>query len=199
MKRLQYEDLESHRIIILSDGRVIVFRRSCLEIWDNDRKLEIPVPHYFENQWYITEDEACILGSFKNQVIIKWSLDTGQKIQVYQNNIVRPDQVPSSTLKTNNEDFQPVSGCYLWRTEAGTFAHVGDGPRGWVTPIALSNNGKFTVIPGMNNAALIDLESGQSVISVLPFEGRLRASCILDDQILIVNSAGRLFINKLKP
>jgi hypothetical protein len=29
----------------------------------------------------------------------------------------------------------------------------------------------------------------------LPFEGKMRAACILENRILIVNSAGKLFIN----
>ena len=73
ISQLKYDDLEFHHITVLSDGRIIVFRRNKLEVWQDQQKLEIPVPYYFDNQWYITEDESFILGSFGQQVIRKWS------------------------------------------------------------------------------------------------------------------------------
>ena len=91
-----------------------------------------------------------------------------------------------------------LPGCNLWHTNAGLFTHIGDGPRGWATPITLSADSKLVVIPGMNNAALIDLSKGQKIVSIFPFEGRLRASRILANQFLMANSAGKLFINKIE-
>ena len=137
------------------------------------------------------------MGSFDAQVVRKWSLNTGQEVQVYQNDIIRPESLPNSTLITDDDNFQPTAGCYLWRTQVGTFAHVGDGPRGWVTPLTLSADGKFVVLPGVNNAALIDVSETQRLNSLLSFEGKLRAACILNNKVLMINSAGGLFINKV--
>jgi len=196
--QLHYEDLEFHRIAVLSDGRVIVFRRYVLEVWQEQQKrLDISVPYHFGNQWHITKNESCILGTFGQQVIRRWSLETGQELRAYQNDIIRPESLPSPTVISNSHDsFRPVAGCYLWHTAAGNFIHVGDGPRGWVTPLTLSNAGDSIVIPGVAEAALIDLDTPQRLVSLLPFEGKLRASCILSSQILMLNSSGKLFVSE---
>ncbi len=129
-------------------------------------------------------------------MIRRWSLETGQELPGYQNDIIRPEFVPSATLNSINQDsFHPVAGCYLWRNDAGNFAHVGDGPREWITPLKLSNDGDSFVIPGSANAALIDLAPSQRLRCILPFEGKLRASCILSNQTLMSNSTGKLYIS----
>lgn len=196
--RLSYDDLESHRIAVLSTGGVVVFRSHSVEVWqDQQKRLSIAVPYHFRTTWHITADESYILGTFQHQTIRKWSLETGQEIVAYQNEIARPESLPSSTVVTDNrERFLPMAGCNLWRTKAGNYLHVGDGPRGWVTPLTLSTDGKSTVIPGMPEAALIDLSNAQKLVSLLPFEGKLRASCILPNQILLLSASGRLFIHE---
>jgi WD40 repeat protein len=195
--QLYYEDLEFDRILVLSDGRVIVFRRNVLEVWkEQQKRLEIPVPYSFGTLWYVTNDETCILGTFHQQMIRRWSLETGQELPGFQNDIIRPEFVPSETLiSINQESFRPVAGCYLWRNITGNYVHVGDGPCGWVTPLNLSNEGGSIVIPGIANAAVIELAPAQRLIFIMPFEGKLRASCILSNQILMLNSSGKLFIS----
>ena len=195
--QLRYEDLEFDRLLVLSDGRIIVFRRNVLEVWhEQQKKLEIPVPFLFGTQWYITKDEARILGTFRQQRIRVWSLETGQELSGYQNNVVRPEIVPGEILFSSSQDsFRPTAGCYLWRITAGNFIHVGDGPRGWVTPLTLSKDGSSIIIPGIANAALIDLATPQRLLCIMPFEGKLRASCILSNQILMLNSSGKLFVS----
>ncbi len=103
--------------------------------------------------------------------------------------------MPGPALASHKDVLHPVAGCSLWRNDAGNFAHVGDGPRGWITPVTLSSDGNSIVIPCRENAALIDLTTSQELITLMPFEGRLRASCILPDQVLMLNSAGRLFVS----
>jgi WD40 repeat protein len=195
--QLHYEDLEFDRIAVLSDGRFIVFRRNVLEVWQvQQKRLDIQVPHHSGTQWYITKDEAGIWGTFDQQRIRAWSLETGQELPGYQNNVVRPEIVPGATLFSSSQDsFRPTAGCFLWRNTAGNFIHVGDGPRGWVTPLNLSNDGGSIVIPGIANAALIDLGTPQSLLTLMPFEGKLRASCILSNKVLMLNSSGKLFIS----
>jgi WD40 repeat protein len=199
--RLSYDDLEFHHLAVLSNGEIVVFRRTTLEVWHNQKKrLSIAVPYHFQNKWHITADESCILGTFNHQIIRKWSFETGQEIVIYQSEIARPESLPSSTLAADNRDrFLPMAGCYLWRTRAGPFLHVGDGPRGWVTPLTLSIDSESVVLPGTPEAALIDLGNAQRLVSLLPFEGKLRASCILSNQILMLNSSGRLFIHERVP
>ena len=195
--QLYYEDLEFDKISVLSDGRIIVFRQYVLEVWQAQKKiLNISVPYHFESRWYITKDETCILGTFKQQVVRRWSLETGQESPAYRNDIIGPEFLPSPTVTFNSHNsFRSRAGCYLWRTTAGNFVHVGDGPRGWVTLLTLSNDGDIIVIPGLGEAALIDLESSQELISLFPFEGKLRASCILSNQILLLDSSGKLFVS----
>jgi WD40 repeat protein len=195
--QLHYDDLEFDQLAVLSDGRIIVFRRNVLEVWQEQQKrLEIPVPSLVGNQWYITKDETCILVTLGWQRVRVWSLETGQELPGYQTNIARPEIVPDSKpFFSGQVDFHPTAFCYLWRTKAGNFAHVGDGPRGWITPLTVSNDGSSIVIPGEGNAALIDLALPQRLLSIRPFEGKLRASCILTNQTLMLNSAGKLYIS----
>jgi WD40 repeat protein len=196
--RLSYDDLEFDHIAVLSNGEVVVFRSSSVEVWqDQKKRLSIAVPYHFENTWRITAHESCILGTFRHQIIRKWSLDTGQEIAAYQAEIARPESLPSPTVVTDNRDrFLPMAGCYLWRTRAGNFLHLGDGPRGWVTPLTVSTDGESVVLPGMPEAAMIHVTNGQRLVSLMPFEGKLRASCILSNQVLMLSASGRLFIHE---
>jgi hypothetical protein len=73
---------------------------------------------------------------------------------------------------------------------------VGDGPRGWISPIALSGDRKFALLPGMDNGALVDISESQRLNTLLPFEGKLRAACILENEVLMVNSEGKIFMSK---
>lgn len=200
IQQLTYEDLEFHHLAVLSDGRILVFRSNLLEVWHNQQKIiEIPVPHYFQNQWQISEDEASIGGSFNGQIIRQWSLHTGQEIHVYQSDILRPEFVPDVSVNSDKESFRPTAGCYLWRTPGGTFTHIGDGPRGWAIPITLSSDGKTTIIPGVDAAALIDVHETPRILALLPFEGKLRATRVVGEHIFMLNSTGHLFIHKIRP
>ncbi len=196
--QVYYDDLEFHRIAVLSDGRIIVFRAKVLEVWQEQQKrLEISVPYHFRTHWHIVDDEASILGAFPQQNMRKWSLETGQETACYQNNFDRPESVPGADLITSHQDiFHPVAGCYLWRGMAGSFVHVGFGPRGWVTTLTLSHDATSIVVPGQANAALIDLEPTQRLRALMPFTGKLRASCILPNQVLMLNSTGDLYIHR---
>jgi WD40 repeat protein len=191
---IRYDDLDFYKIAVLSNGRMLIFRRYGLEVWNERKLLEIPIPWDFRSQWHITEDEKSVVGSFKHQIIRTWSLETGQEMHGYQSDITRPESLPSAQFFTENfSRFQPRAGGYLWRTSAGNFVHVGDGPRGWVTPLTLHHGSQCVVLPGLTGAAVIDLQESQRLIALLPFEGMLRASCILPDQIRMLNSSGKLF------
>jgi hypothetical protein len=92
----------------------------------------------------------------------------------------------------------PASG-YLWRTAGGNFIHVGDGPRGWATPLRLLSGGRFLVLPCRESAVVVDLESEPQIVAEFPFEGRLRATEIAGDKVLAVNSSGRMFGARCNP
>jgi WD40 repeat protein len=194
--QLYYEDLEFDNLKVLSDGRMIVFRRDSLEVWqDQQKRLDIPAPHYYRAHWYITRNEKCILGTFRHQRIGVWDLETGQELPGYQSDIIRPEVVPSIYIIASSQiRSQPTAACNLWRNPWGNFIHVSTGMRGWVSPLALSEDGNFIVVPGTENAALIDLTDGQRLVATGPFTGKLRASRILPNQTLLLNSAGELFI-----
>jgi WD40 repeat protein len=182
-------------IAALSNGCLLLFRQQALEIW-RERELLLTIPVHFAvwSRWRIFEDRSCILQSIDHQVIARYSLETGQELPACRASIARPERVPSLVRLTKlAEAFVPTAGCYLWRTRGGSFVHVGDGPRGWATPLALADDGASIVIPGTTNAALIDLANGQRIVSLAHFEGRLKASRILPERVLLVNSAGALF------
>lgn len=194
---LEYNDLEFHRLEVLKDGRVIVFRRSMLEIWQDGNKVSIPFPFEYNIKWLITEDENHIIGSYTGQILIKWNLQSGDEAEVVQADILRPELLPSHLPENQSSvRFEPRAGGYLWRTEFGNFVHTGDGPRGWVSPLNLSKDGLFVVIPGVDQAALLNIEESQRYVSFFPFEGQLRASCVLTDKILFTNSSGKVFSYK---
>jgi WD40 repeat protein len=196
--RLFYDDLEFDHIAVLSNGEVVVFRTGSVEVWhDQKKRLSIAVPYHFGTTWHITAHGSCLVGTFQHQIIRKWSLDTGQEIVAYQADIARPESLPSSTVVTDNRDrFLPMAGCYLWRTRAGNFLHLGDGPRGWVTPLTFSTDGESIALPGMPGAAMIQVTNAQRLVALMPFEGKLRASCILSNQNLMLSASGRLFIHE---
>lgn len=191
-----YDDLAYHRILVLSDGRMVIFRDTTLEVWqEREKQLSIPAPGYPEHKWHLAQDEAYILKACWHQTIRRWSLETGQELPGYQNEITRPDSLPSNKLYDDNQDrFQPTAGCSLWRTTAGSFLHIGSGPRGWAAPLIHSTDGESIVVPGMVGGALIEMGDIQRLVALLPFKGELSASCILPDKVLVLNSAGQLFV-----
>jgi len=195
---LSYDDLEFHYLNILSDGRVIVYRRNSIEVWNDGHKTAFPVAFDYGMKCNITHDEKQIIGAYGNQTLLKWSLQTAGEPEMIQAGIVRPELMPSRAADAQNPvEFEPRAGAYLWRTEFGNFFHVGDGPRGWVTPFCVSTDGSIAVIPGTVQAGLLGIEPAQRYISFFPFEGRMRAGCLLEGEIRLVNSNGRVFTGQI--
>jgi hypothetical protein len=91
------------------------------------------------------------------------------------------------------QQIQPTAGAALWRGPGGPYLYIGDGPRGWATPLTLSVDWRETVVPCREGAALITLEPAPQLIQLLPFTGRLRASCITDEYVTLLNAEGTLF------
>lgn len=188
---LSYDDLKFNYLNILSDERVVIYRESSIEVWENGRKFSIPIEFDYGMKWLVTNDENHIIGTYNNQVLLKYSLRTATEPEIIQAEILRPEFLPSNSL--DFQDFEPKSGGYLWRTAFGNFSHIGDGPRGWVSPLCVSENGEFAIIPGKDKAALLKINPTQKCDLYFPFEGRMRAGCILERKIYLVNSNGRIF------
>jgi WD40 repeat protein len=201
LRRLDYSHMEFlagldfHTLIVLSDGRILIFTAKDIEIWCELRRLlhRIPLPHPYSlrRRWKVTSDEQCLLGSMRRQHVGVWSLDSGQLLHLYQPDILCPDVVPGEPLW---DELKPSDVAMLWHGPGGPYVHALDRPRGWRIPLRLSQNEKLIAVPCQSGAALVSLDgSHQSVVSHLPFEGRLRASCITRNRVLMVNSAGKLF------
>jgi len=190
--QLAYGDLELSSLHVLSDGRILVFRRSCLEIWRELRELLVraPVPHPFDCRWQVTSDEQQILVTFGVQQVGVWSLDDGRFVGRAAADIPRPESLFSEAML---QQIQPTAGAALWRGPGGSYLYIGDGPRGWTTPLALSADRRETVVPCRAGAALIALEPAPQLVQLLPFTGRLRASCITAEYVVLVNDEGTLF------
>lgn len=190
--QLSYGDLEFASLHVLSGGRILVFRRSCLEIWHELRKLlvRVPAPHPFDCRWQVTRDERQILITFGVQQVGIWSLDDGGFLGWVAADIPRPESLFSEALL---QQIQPTAGAALWRGPGGPYLYIGDGPRGWATPLTLSADRRETVVPCRAGAAVIALEPAPQLIQLLPFTGRLRASCITGEGVVLVNDEGTLF------
>jgi WD40 repeat protein len=184
------ENLDCYRLQTLSDGTLLAFRDGVLEVRREGREvLEWSVPDAWPGTWDISPDERTVAGSDHFQQVCVWSLEDGRLLQRYSAPIDRPEVVPGPLAK----EIQATAGVRLWRWAGGPYLLQGDGPRGWITPLALSADRREMVIPGESGAALIELGPPLRVLCRMPFEGRLRASLVLPDRVLMVNSAGTVF------
>jgi hypothetical protein len=103
--------------------------------------------------------------------------------------IASPQVIPPASL---HKQAAFRLSAHLWRTEYGCFLHQGDGPRGWVEPLSLSARGEV-VVPIEGGAAIVGVVSEPTVLGATAFEGRLRASRVTDDEVVLVNDEGRVF------
>lgn len=190
-KRLVDRDLEFHYINILSDGRVLLFFRRGLEVWDSldERLLEIPAPIGFRCRVAITPDERHVLLTTDDH-IEEWSLTSGSLVRRIQSDMLRPLHFPTRKLSGR---IRAQAGANVWQYSGQNFIHVGDGPRGWVTPMSLSVDGQLIVLPCADGAAIVTVDKHPKLISIVPFKGKLRASWFTGEKAKLVNSAGQLF------
>ena len=184
-------DLDMYTLHVLSDGRILVFRAQHIEVWDSrfQRMTLLSIGPGYNRTWTVSADEQSLILAQPMQVVQVWNLITGEQTERYESTIARPEQLPSQELL----HYQPAAGGYVWRGWGGPYLHTGDGPRGWVTPLTVSGNGSETVIPCKSAAAHMALEPTSRLLTWIPFQGRMRAGCIVDKQMLVVNSAGKLF------
>jgi hypothetical protein len=126
-----------------------------------------------------------------DQCLVQVELASGDS-KVHPASIARPESIPPPMLAT-------AAGirarCALWRTEQGLFLAQGDGPRGWVEPLALFSSDE-SVFPTESGAALLRLTPEPTLVGTVPFEGKLRASRVLDDCVILINEKGKVFSAK---
>jgi WD40 repeat protein len=190
--RLHYEDLNHEHLHALSDGRLLIFRDRQIEVWRmlREKLLDLPVAVKYDTRWQVSPDQRSLLVTRRGQVVDVWCLESGRLLARLQADIARPDVIPDRRL---TEQGAFTAGGYLWRTIAGNLIHVGDGPRGWATPLRLSVDSKLVILPCPDRAALVALDREPRIVTEFAFEGRLRASCIARDCVLALNSVGKVF------
>jgi WD40 repeat protein len=188
---LKYEDLQYQELAVLADGRILVFRSQCVEVWRGLRSklATIPLQLAFGERWAISKDQK-VIGVTMGSSVAQWSIDDARLTNLFEPTIQSPTRIPNQRLA---QELKPAAGALLWEGPGARFIHIGDGPRGWATPLILSADGRLTLIPVANGLALIDLNGHQNVLSVMPFEGRLRATRITKDCAWAVNSDGKVF------
>jgi len=64
------------------------------------------------------------------------------------------------------------------------------------TGTTMSRDGESFCHPWKPGAVLLDLNNPQCLLSLLSFEGKLRANCTLSNQLPMVSASGRLFVHE---
>lgn len=178
-------------LFILADGRTVVVYRDFVEVWHQLKKClhRFGIPSEFE-QVFLLNSEENLLGLALQHGVAFYSLETGKRVGLFRPSISFPESPFTEEILYQ---FEPVASALLWRGPGGPYLHGGDGPRGWVTPLRLSGSGKYTVVPGETEGAVVDVSAVPKLITTFPFEGQLRDSCVLQDRVLAVNSRGQIF------
>jgi WD40 repeat protein len=190
-QRLTDQQLEFHHLHVLSDGRVLLFFQRGIELWEGLDKqlLEIPAPIKYRIRFAIAEDERHIFLTCGDH-IEQWSLIDGSLTRRIQPEIPRPLRLPTSQL---HKEIRAEAGASVWQHAGQNFIHLGDGPRGWVTPIALSVDGRLIALPCAKAVAIVTVDEQPRLIQRVPFRGQLRASWCTAEKAKLVNSSGELF------
>ncbi len=182
----------SAELKVLANEDIVIINKDYVEVRQEGLKkclVKFPIPYRYRRSWSIdeTSNEIFIACGAK---VDSFCLQTGCKRKSYSPPILFPDS-PLPTMV--NEKIEPTASGYLWRVPGGPYIHTGDGPRGWVTKLQISSDGKYIVIPGRSKAAVVDITGDPKIISTFPFEGQLRDSRILQDKVVLVNSQGKIF------
>jgi len=177
--------LHDGRLLVIAHGRARIFRGAQeLLGWD--------VPVGFETRWCVGRDGRALTVA-RDQGVVRFDLDTGAVLGTWAAEITRPDRVPSEAIAI---EVEAHAGAALWRTEHGLYLHQSDGPRGWVEPLQLSPDG-IVAVPAERGAAVLHVAAACALLGVVPFEGKLRASRVVGEEILLVNERGKLFRHRI--
>ena len=173
--------LTDRRFLVLDEGRARVFQDlEQVAVWDAPVDCLTP--------WCV-DDKGRILNVALRQAVARFDLDTGVQRGIWAAAIVRPEQLPSPELASSLGTRLDAA---LWRTEYGSYVHQSDGPRGRTQQLRLFPEG-IVAIPAREGAAVLRIGTEVSLHSVVPFEGKLRASHLINGKLLLVNEHGQLF------
>jgi WD40 repeat protein len=198
VKKQTYHFNQQFLFAFLPDGNIVVGRRGGdLEVWSPELTTKIccDIQIDYDPLWCINERRRELILAEREQTFYKVDLTTGTASS-FKPQLDRPEYVPNSLLR---KEFNCRSGAALWRGFGGPYVHITDGPRGWATPIHISLDQKFVVLPGQGEIAVISIAEEQSIRARLPFEGRLRAAYVDDEKIMAVDSKGKLIAKKYGP
>jgi WD40 repeat protein len=177
--------LRDGRLLVVDQGRARVFR-------DGKQLLEWEVPVRFRTKWCLSDDERT-LSIAMTQSVARFDLEKGALRGTWAAAIARPEHVPNAAI---NRQVEARTGAALWRTKQGNYLHQSDGPRGWVQPLHLSPEG-IVAVPTKNGATILRVEPEVLMLGLVSFEGKLRASRIVDGHIMLVNERGQVFRQRL--
>jgi WD40 repeat protein len=189
---LEIADLDTSHLRVLADGRIVLFRRSAIEVWRDlaQRLVRIPVSFSYDTCWAISADERQIAVAASEQHVRLWSLDDGTLLGKHAAPIARPRSLFSLEIMVA---LKSTAGAAVWDGPGDPYLYIGDGPRGWATPLPQSADRRLVIMPGRNDAGLIVLSEPPQLVQRLPFGGRLRAGCITDQQVLLLNADGVVY------
>jgi hypothetical protein len=194
---LEIADLDAGHLHVLTDGRIVLFRRSAIEVWRDlaERMAQIPVSFSYDTRWAISADEKQIGVTAREQHVTLWSLEDGALLAKHAALIQRPRSLFSPELIVA---LKPMAGAAVWDGPGGPYLAVGDGPRGWATPLPQSADRRLVAVPGLEGAGLVALSDPPQLMQKLHFAGRLRAGCITDHDVLLLSADGVVYRSERK-
>lgn len=185
-------DFAHASLYIFSDGRILVFRQSCIEIWHElrDLRLRIWARIFSSSCWCISSDEQQIAITYEAQRVGIWSLEDGAFLGWKEAAIARSE--PFLTEELRNQIF-PMVSTSLWHLSGGPYVYIGEGPLCRATNLQFSRDRKQAVIPCLEGAALFSLEPEPWLVQSLSCPGLVREICITDTKIVLLDSKGALY------
>ena len=183
-------DNHSNEFHVFKDGRILVFMFKEVILLNASGELlnRFAFARRLRDAITIKEESGRLYRGRNFQAIEEWNFETGKHITTHVQDFPQPEIVPPSDVAQKLK----LGGNYVWMTEFGNFVHMGDGPRGWVTPIRTSVDGCYVTMPGEFQAALIAIPENK-VIAKCDFRGNLRASICSGKSMMLINSQGEFF------
>ena len=169
-------------LLVLDEGRARVFVGA-----EERLSFEVPIDRW--TPWTLSQDQRFLLVGGVQEAL-RFDLATGQLDRRFQA-LQRPEPLPPRSLARRHA----MKGrALLWRTPHGTFLHQGERPRGWMVEyLELSAEG-LVVVPCAAGAAVLRVTDGERrMLGTVHFNGSLRATRVLGDRIVLVNSRGMVF------
>lgn len=191
VKKQTYPFNQQFIFAFLPDGKIVVGRRGGdLEVWSPEltTKFCCDIKLDYDPLWCINKSRREFIIAEHEQKFYKIDLTTGTT-NCFKPQLDRPEYLPNLQLR---KEFNCRNGAALWRGFGGPYVHITDGPRGWATPIHISIDQKFVVLPGQGEIAVVSIAEEQIIRARLPFEGRLRAAYVDAEKIMAVDSKGKL-------